>query len=275
MNKCLAKMKAIVLSFSVAALLLSACQSRQTTPILRAENSIAKNLLQGIWLDDESESVQFRIKGDTIYYPEASYTPVFFKIINDTLFLYGTEDSTSYKIDKQSEYSFWFHSLSDEVIKLHKSENELDSLAFENKDNRDIPIYDQVAKKDSVMYYGGKRYRGYVYINPSRMKVTKTTYTETGMGVENIYYDNIIHICVYEGRKCLYAKDFNKKDFGELIPSDFIKQDILSDMDFVKITAAGFGYQATLCIPEEASCYNIDITISHDGNLSLKNSVYP
>ena len=79
-------MKAIVLSFSVAALLLSACQSRQTTPILRAEDSIAKNLLQGIWLDDESESVQFRIKGDTIYYPEASYTPVFFKIINDTLF---------------------------------------------------------------------------------------------------------------------------------------------------------------------------------------------
>lgn len=268
-------MRLLFFSFGLAALLLSACQNRQTTVMPRTENSIAKSLLQGIWLDDESESVQFRVKGDTIYYLEASYTPLYFKVFNDTLILYGTNDSTSYKIDKQGKYTFWFHSLSDEVIKLHKSENELDSLAFNNNSNQDRPVYDQVAKKDSVVMYGGRRYRGYAYINPSTMKVTKTTYTETGMSVENIYYDNIIHICVYEGRKCLYKKDFTKKDFEELIPADFLKQAILSDMDFVKVDAAGFGYQATLCIPEEASCYNIDITISHDGALSLKNSVYP
>ena len=151
----------------------------------------------------------------------------------------------------------------------------MDSLTFESDGSGNRPVYDQVAKKDSVIMYGGRRYRGYVYINPSKMKVTKSSYTETGMSVENIYYDNIIHICVYEGRKCLYAKDFTKKDFGGLVPADFLAQSILSDMDFVKVDATGFGYQATLCIPEEASCYSIDITISHGENLSLKNSVYP
>lgn len=268
-------MKLIFLSLSLAILLLTACHQQKIINITRTEDSIAKKLLQGIWLDDESESVQFRIKGDTIYHLNISYVPLYFKVINDTLIIYGTNDSTFYRIDKQSENEFWFHSLSDEVIKLHKSENELDSLAFNNNSSQDLPVYDQVIKKDSVIMYGGKRYRGYVYINPSKMKVTKTTYTETGMSVENIYYDNIIHICIYEGRKCLYAKDFTKKDFEELIPADFLKQAILSNMDFAKIDVAGFIYQATLCIPEEASCYNIDITISHDGKLSLKNSVYP
>lgn len=268
-------MKFVFLSLCVVLLLLPACRNRQRVSMARTEDSIAKNLLQGIWLDDESENIQFRIKGDTIYYPDASYTPLYFKVINDTLILYGTNDSTSYKIDQQSKVSFWFHSLSDEVIKLHKSESVLDSLVFENDGLNNHPVYDQVAKKDSVIMYSGRRYRGYVYINPSKMKVTKSSYTETGMSVENIYYDNIIHICVYEGRKCLYAKDFTKRDFEALVPADFFTQSILSDMDFVKVDAAGFAYQATLCIPEEAGCYNIDITISHDGNLSLKNSVYP
>lgn len=269
-------MKSILFPFSVAIFLLAACQNRQASSVsLCKEDSIAKSLLQGIWIDDESESVQFRIKGDTIYYPDASYMPLYFKVVNDTLVLCGINDSTSYKIDKQNEYSFWFHSLSDEVIKLHKSENELDSLAFVNGGQRNIPIYNEVAEKDSVMLYGGRRYRGYVYINPSKRKVMKTVYTETGMSVENIYYDNVIHICVYEGKKRLYAKDFTKKDFEELIPADFLRQAILSDMNFMKVDATGFGYQATLCIPEEASCYDIDITIFHDGHLSLKNSVYP
>ena len=59
--------------------------------------------------------------------------------------------------------------------------------------------------------YKGTRYRGYVYINPSKMKVIKTVYSDEGIGVDNVYYDNVIHICVYEGKKLLYGKDITKK----------------------------------------------------------------
>ena len=59
--------------------------------------------------------------------------------------------------------------------------------------------------------YKGTRYRGYVYINPSKMKVIKTVYSDEGIGVDNVYYDNVIHICVYEGRNLLYGKDITKK----------------------------------------------------------------
>lgn len=98
-----------------------------------------------------------------------------------------------------------------DVIRLHKSDAENDFLAFIH--TREIPVYNEVIKKDSVVTYDNVRYRGYVYINPSKIKVMRPGVSEEGLGVDNVYYDNIIHICVYEGRKSLYAKDITKQMF--------------------------------------------------------------
>lgn len=125
---------------------------------------------------------------------------------------------------------FWFHSAVGDVIRLHKSDTENDSLAFIH--TQEIPVYNEVIKKDSVVTYDNVRYRGYVYINPSKIKVMRPGVSEEGLGVDNVYYDNIIHICVYEGRKSLYAKDITKQMFkgGS---DDFLQWAILSDMDFM------------------------------------------
>ena len=86
-------------------------------------------MLQGIWLDDETESPLMRVEGDTIFYADSQSAPIAFKIIRDTLYTYGN-DTTYYKIDKQAEHIFWFHSITDNIIKLHKSEDFNDSLSF-------------------------------------------------------------------------------------------------------------------------------------------------
>lgn len=86
-----------------------------------------KQLLQGIWVNDETEMPLMRIEGDTVYYANPQSAPVPFKVVHDTIYIYSNEP-VAYKIDRQTEYSFWFHSLADEVIKLHKSENAEDSL---------------------------------------------------------------------------------------------------------------------------------------------------
>ena len=124
------------------------------------EDAMAKALLQGVWINDETELPLMRIEGDTIYYADPQNIPVSFKIIRDTMYVYGNHTVT-YKIDRQTEYSFWFHSLADEIIKLHKSENPEDILAFENKEVEVIPTT-EVVKKDSVVMYKGTRYRGYL-----------------------------------------------------------------------------------------------------------------
>jgi len=214
-----------------------------------------------------------RIIGDTIYYSDAQSAPVYFKILKDTLYTYG-KDVTHYQIDKQSEYSFWFHSLADNIIKLHKSEDPNDTLAFSFKSVEIIPTYTEVTKKDSVVMFDGVRYRAYVYINPSQMKVVKTTYSEDGISMDNIYYDNVMHICVYEGKKSLYAKDITKQMFVDVIPTDFLQQAILSDMNFTGIDRKGYHYQALVCIPESPVCNLVNLTISFDGKLNITAAKY-
>ena len=232
------------------------------------EDSNAKEMLQGIWLDDETESPLMRVEGDTIFYADSQSAPIAFKIIRDTLYTYGN-DTTYYKIDKQAEHIFWFHSITDNIIKLHKSEDFNDSLSFVREEVV-IPTYTEVTKRDSVVTYNGARYRAYVYINPSKMKVIRTTYSDEGIGIDNVYYDNVIHICVYEGKNLLYGQDITKKMFHTVFPEEVLSQMILTDMDFMGVNGKGYHYEATLRIPESSVYHLVDLTIDANKELHIK-----
>lgn len=248
---------------------LASCGNRQGGEASAKEDLTAKQLLQGIWVDDETDMPLMRIEGDTMYYTNPQSAPVSFKVVRDTIYVYSNEP-VAYKIDRQTEYSFWFHLPADEVIRLHKSENEEDSLAFANREVEVISTTPEVIKKDSVVTYKDTRYRGYVYINPSRMKVFKTSYSENGIGVDNVYYDNVIHICVYEGKKMLYGQDITKKMFADIFPAEVLDQTILADMDFMGVDGKGYHYQATLGIPE-SSVYNlVNMVIGFDNKMNIK-----
>ena len=260
-------MKYVVLSLMV--IFSASCGGNKNPNFLELEEEdiAAKELLQGIWLDDETESPLMRVEGDTIYYADSQSAPITFKVMRDTLYTYGN-DTAYYKIDKQAEHIFWFHSITDNIIKLHKSEDFNDSLSFVREEVV-IPTYTEVTKRDSVVIYNGARYRAYVYINPSKMKVIKTTYSEDGISMDNVYYDNVMHICVYEGKKSLFASDITKQMFDKVVPEDFLVQAILSDTKFLKVDRNGFHYQAILAIPE-SSVYSIaELEISFDGTLTI------
>lgn len=255
------------LSIFLLSAMLAACGRPQQQSSSAAEDREAKSLLQGIWLDDDTETALLRIKDDTIYYADVSAAPVAFKVVGDSLLTFGARTG-GYKIEKQGEYIFWFYSETGDIIRLHKAENESDSLAFVC--TVEVPVYTEVVKKDSIVIYDNVRYRGYVYINPSRIKVMRPSVSEEGLGVDNVYYDNIIHICVYEGKKSLYSKDIRKQMFEGIVPDDFLQWAILSDMDFCGVDASGYHYRATICIPDGASCYMVDIIVSKDGRLTYE-----
>lgn len=254
-------------SIILLAVALSSCGTPQQKASAPQEDKEAKSLLEGIWLDDNTETALLKVKGDTIFYADAATAPVAFKIIGDSLMTYGAR-TNAYKIEKQGEHIFWFHSAMGDVIRLHKAETESDSLAFISA--QEVPVYNEVIQKDSVVMYDNIRYRGYVYINPSKIKVMRPGVSEEGLGVDNVYYDNIIHICVYEGKKSLYAKDITKQMFKDIVPDDFLQWAILSDMDFMGVDAKGYHYQATVCIPDDASCYMVHITAKGDGGISFE-----
>lgn len=244
------------------------CHSKQNKNIERNENIESKATLQGMWLDENTESPVLQIKGDSIYYFASSISPVSFKVFDDSLITYGEANRTSYQIIKQSTYTLWLQTEIGDLIQLSKVDNTTDSIIFPKNKIEKPKQSTEVIQKDHVVFYNNVRYRGYVYINPSQIKVIRPEYSEEGFQVDNVYYDNIIHICVYEGKNKLFGKDIMKKDFEGIIPDDFLQWSILSDMDFKGVNEKGYQYQASICIPNEASCYLVNISISEKGELS-------
>lgn len=253
----------------VLIVLLTSCGSSGNGHASDKEDLAAKEMLQGIWLDEETNMLLMRISGDTIYYADPQNAPVYFKVVRDTFYVRGNTP-IAYKIDRQTDFSFWFHSLTDDVVKMYKSENPEDTLAFSIREVQAIPTTSEVIKKDSIVMYRGSRYRGYVYINPSKMKVIKTAYSDEGISVDNVYYDNVIHICVYEGKQLLYGKDITKKMFAEIYPEEQLNQSILTDMNFMGVDGKGYHYEATLRVPESSVYHVVNLTIDPDKKLIIK-----
>jgi hypothetical protein len=250
----------------IALTALTGCQRKSNVAVVTtAESRQAKELLQGIWIDAETDEVSFRAMGDTIFYPDSTSVPAYFCIIDDSLVL----GSQHYPIVKQGPQVFWFSNQAGDVVKLYKSSDPTDVSLFTHEQPKAMTMVSKLQKTDSVVIYGGQRYHWYIAINPTRYKVTKTTYNADGVGVENIYYDNIIHISVYKGAEKLFSQDFKKQTYDPKVPGDFLNQAILGNMEYDSVDERGFHFNATLCIPDGAACYLVSTDIGFDGQLSM------
>ena len=256
------KYTAIIISF-----IFFSCAGKQSQSVDVKENLEMKAMLQGTWMDEDTETPMICIKGDSIHYMASGTLPIAFRIIEDSLITYGAA-TTSYHIVKQNEYMLWIQSEMGSIIKMNRAEesDSIHSMDFQTQTNKSEPTK-EVIQKDRIELYKDVRYRGYVYINPSQIKVTRPTYSDEGFKMDNVYYDNIIHICVYEGKNKLFSKDVYKKDFSEVVPEEFLQWAILSDMEFIGINEKGYQYQATISIPDEITSYIVNLSISTDGNI--------
>lgn len=223
-------------------------------------------MLQGVWVDAETGDVSFQVKGDTIFYSDTTSMPAYFKIIGDSLVL---GSGTSYAVVKQSPNLFWFTNQNGDMVKLQKSDDPAAGLEFV-REKPQVLTYTQQVKKDSVVMFNGERYHWYVAINPTKYKVVSRTYNDDGLEVENVYYDNIMHISVFHGSRQLFSSDIRKQDYKKLIPANFLEEAILSAMDFTHIDAEGLHFNATVCRPDGASCYMVDTQIAFTGQQTMK-----
>ena len=162
----------------------------------------------------------------------------------------------------------WLQSDMGGIIKMNRADESesIHSVNFHVQTKKSEPTK-EVIQKDRIEFYKDVRYRGYVYINPSQIKVTRPTYSDEGFKMDNVYYDNVIHICVYEGKNKLFSKDVYKKDFSEVVPEEFLQWAILADMEFIGVNEKGYQYQATISIPDEITSYIVNLSISTDGNI--------
>lgn len=240
-------------------------QSADGTKGEMSEDLEAKAMLQGIWIESETKEVSFLAKGDTIFFPDSTSQPSHFRIIGDSFCL----GENRYAIIKQTEHLFCFQNQTGEEVRLEKSGNNEDSLAFVDS-QPEILSLNEVLKIDSVVLFGGERYHWYIAVNPTRYKVTKETYNSDGVSVKNVYYDNIIHISIYRGSVCLFSRDIKKQMFTDDVPQQFLEQAVLGNIKYDHVDSRGVHFDVNLCIPDVASCYIVEALIGFDGQMTKR-----
>lgn len=242
------------------------CGQKQGSAEQQKESTTAKSLLQGVWSDEESEMLVFKMKGDSVYYPDSTSMPAYFKVIGDTLYI---GSSARYHIEKHTEHLLWFTSNDGELVKLVKNNEDDDDAAFSKNKTKILSLTD-VLKKDTVVSYEGERYHIYIAVNPTKYKVMRQTVNEDGLEVENIYYDNIIHLSIFKGSQQLFSRDFRKQLYEQRLPAQFYGQAVLNNMEYEKIDDKGFHINVSLCSPGDAICYLLEHVITFDGKVSTQ-----
>lgn len=252
---------------SLLAVLASCSGNKPKEAPKPTEDLKAKQMLQGIWVNDDDQSVAFRAKGDTIFYTDATSEPVYFQIFGDTLVLHGVND-VKYPILRQAAHLFEFRNQNGDMVKLLKSENKDDIYLFTDRPSVALN-QNTLIKRDTVVYQGDKKYHCYIQVNPTKYKVLKATYNDEGVEVDNVYYDNIIHLSIFQGSNKVFSRDFRRQMFARYVPKDFLEQSILSDMTLKGIGSDGITYQAMLAQPDSPSSYIVNVTVGFGGSLRM------
>ncbi len=251
---------------------VAACgqKSEKEQPEIK-EDTAAKKLLQGIWLDgDDEDDVAFRVKGDTIYYPDSTSRPVYFYIVGDTLVMKGANTS-KYPIVHQAAHIFQFKVQNGDIVKLVKT----DDQSYLQQFSHEQPVtlnQNTLVKRDTVVNAGNEKLHLYVQVNPTTFKVYKSSYNDDGVEVDNVYHDNIVNVNIYQGSRKIFGRDFRKEDFKGQVPHEFLKQSILSDIVFRKVDADGVHYKVVLAMPDSSMSYQVEIISSLKGKLTIKKS---
>ncbi len=230
------------------------------------EDHAAKKMLQGVWIDEDEGNVAFRVKGDTIYYPDSVSVPVCFLVSADTLVVKGSSE-VKYPIVKLSAHLLEFKTQSGDVLKLSKTADPSYLEPFLQQRQAVALNQGKVVKRDTVAVYGSDKYHAYVQVNPTTYKVLKSSFNEDGVAVDNVYYDNIVNVTVYHGAVRLFSRDFRKQDFAERVPESFLKQSILTDIEFDSVDVDGVHFVAVIAVPDSPTSYREKFAVTLVGKL--------
>lgn len=249
-------------------MMLVGCGNKTAKENVFEEDTAAKKMLQGIWLNDDGDDVAFRVKGDTIYYPDSTSLPTYFYIHSDTLVMKGANE-VRYPIVKQAAHLLEFKNSNGDLVKLVKTQD----TSYLKQFTQDRPValnQKTLIKRDSIVAVGEKKFHLYVQVNPTSYKVYKRSYNGEGVEVDNVYFDNIINVNIFQGAANLFSRDFHKKDFAKEVPMDFLKQAVLSDMVFQEADSNGISFLAVLAMPDSSLSYQVEVHFSLDGKMTMK-----
>lgn len=246
---------------------LFGCGFNKTEESQHAEDQHSKQQLQGVWISDVDGDVVFSFKGDSVFYNDSLSTPSTFYVMNDTLFI-ENHKLVSYPIRKLTSSTILFVNSDGDEVELTKSSSKNNLRTGEYKGAVSLN-QGKTVKKDTVLVSDGNHFHAYTQVNPTTYKVYRQTTNDDGLQVENIYYDNIVHVALYVGQQKVFGQNFTKKDFLNIVPKTYLEQAVLSDIFVESAKDGGVRFVAVLTIPDSYTNYRVNIDISATGTKKL------
>lgn len=253
--------------FLIICLLTFSCTSKTETSPVQQEDKAAKQKLQGTWINEMDGDVFFSIKGDTLFYNDSLSAPVHFYVHNDSLVICNHQE-VRYPIIRLNSTQFYFINADGDEVDLVKSDNAPALQKGEYKGAINLNQRRKI-KADSVLMCNGKRLHAYTQVNPTSYKVYHQTTNDDGMTIENVYYDNIVFVALYDGERKVFGQNFQKKDFINLVPKSYIDIAVLSEITIQGATNEGVRFVAILSVPDSYTNYRINIDITPDGKKKI------
>lgn len=244
------------------------CGKKRKAVTVPVEDAKAKAMFAGVWVDAEEDDAVFKVKGDSIFYPDSASQPVRFAIYSDTLVMYGNS-TTKYEIVRQTAHLFELRTTNGDMLKLVKSSDPYDVENFSRHPQITLNQR-QLIKRDTVVMHNDKKYHCYVQVNPTTYKVLRSFINAEGIAVDHIFYDNIIHLSVYQGADKLFSRDFRKNDFISAVPQNMLSQCVLSDMLLSVVDNQGLHYTTQLAVPESPVSFVVDLAVDYNGRFTMR-----
>lgn len=241
---------------------------RRNTDTSVNEDKQAKEMLQGIWMDDDNENAVFWAKGDSIFYPDSSSRPAKFWIYGDSLYIKGNS-VTHYKITKQAPHLFKFINDMGDEVKLVKDDGETLKGQFNVYRPYAMNVFRQYSS-DTLFHADGSRWEVKVHVSPTTDPVIKEDYNDVGLEVDNLYLDNKARVTVLFDGVQVYSHEFLKGEFERYLPKDMVAKSMLRDMNLFGADSSSVYLDATVGIPDASSSYVIETRIQRDGKTSMR-----
>lgn len=261
------KHSTIILIALAALLAMAGC--RRGTDTAANEDRQAKQMLQGIWMDDENENAVFWVRGDSIFYPDSTSQPAKFWVYGDSLYIQGHTELRHYKITKQAPHLFKFINEMGDEVKLTKDSGETLRGQFNVYRPYAINVLRHYSS-DTLFHADGSRWEVKVKVEPTTDPVIKTDYNDVGIEVDNLYLDNQARVTVLFDGVVVYDHDFVKDEFARYMPKDMVSKSMLRYMDLFGADSTSVYLDATVGIPDASSSYVIETRIQRDGKTSMR-----
>lgn len=255
--------------FLVIVVVLTGCRRYDSEYAKRHQDADAKQLLQGIWVDDEEGAPVFMAHGDSIFFPDTTSLPMAFWVYRDSLYLQGgTIDR--YLITKQAEHLLRFINQSGEEVKIIKAEDKQLLPLFRQERPYALNIFRTLVTDTMDMFNYGSIYNCHLSVEPTSNRVMVSTSNDLGVRVDNMYLDNEAQVKVHFNKRPFFEHRFVKQEFAAFVPKEFLHKAILSRMLYDRVDSAGLYLDAVIGVPDATSAFVVEVKIGKNGKVTKK-----